>query len=163
MEAAREAGKSTGIVVTSEITDATPASFSAHQKSRSEYELIAEDISKCGAEVLFGGGKQYFLPKSEGGARTDNRNLLKEMEDNQYVVVANKSEMENVKSGKVIGLFKEGNLSTPYPEDETGAEPTLEQMTVKAIEMLSANSKGFVLMVEGSKIDKVARKMMKHA
>lgn len=156
LEAAREAGKATGIVVTSEITDATPAAFSAHQKSRSERELIAEDISKCNAEVILGGGRQYFIPKSESGARTDDRNLLKEMENNQYTVVKNKSEMENVKSGKLIGLFRSGNLNTPYPEDKTGVEPTLEQMTAKAIEVLSSNPNGFVLMVEGSKIDKVA-------
>ena len=153
LEAAREVGKSTGIVVTSSITDATPAAFSAHQKSRSDHELIAEDISKCNADVILGGGRQFFIPKSEGGARTDERNLLKEMENNQYTVVKNKSEMEDVKSGKLIGLFKAGTLSTPYPQDASGVEPTLEQMTAKAIEILSSNPKGFVLMVEGSKID----------
>ena len=156
LEAAREVGKSTGLVVTSEITDATPAAFSAHQKSRKDYELIAEDISKCNAEVILGGGYQYFLPKSKGGARTDNKNLLKEMENNQYTVVKNISQMNSVKSGKLVGLFKSGTLSTPYPEDKTGVEPTLAQMTSKAIELLSSNTNGFVLMVEGSKIDKVA-------
>ena len=156
LEAAREVGKSTGIVATSSITDATPAAFSAHQPSRSYHEQIAEDISQCDADVILGGGMQYFVTKSEGGTRTDNRNLLKEMESKQYTVVKNVSEMNNVKSGKMIGLFKAGDLDTPYPEDKNGVEPTIEQMTRKAIEMLSSNPNGFVLMVEGSKIDKTA-------
>ena len=78
------------------------------------------------------------------------------MENNQYTVVKNISQMNSVKSGKLVGLFKSGTLSTPYPEDKTGVEPTLAQMTSKAIELLSSNTNGFVLMVEGSKIDKVA-------
>jgi len=78
------------------------------------------------------------------------------MECNQYTIVKNISQMNSVKSGKLVGLFKAETLSTPYPEDKTGVEPTLAQMTAKAIELLSSDPNGFVLMVEGSKIDKVA-------
>jgi len=156
MEAARELGKSTGIVVTSSVTDATPAAFYAHVKSRQSHEEIAASIVDSNLDVILGGGKKYFLPESESGSRTDNRNLITEMQRKQYTFVSNISQMNNVKSGKIMGLFKAGDLETPYPKDNSGVEPTIEEMTRKAIELLSSNPNGFVLMVEGSKIDKVA-------
>lgn len=156
LEASKELGKSTGLVATSTITDATPAAFSAHQPTRDNHLQIADEISKCNAEVILGGGKQYFLPNSSGGNRTDSRNLLSEMQNNGYAVVNNKNEMNSANSNKIVGLFKNKDLDTPYPSDASGIEPTIEEMTKKAIEVLNKNSNGFVLMVEGSKIDKVA-------
>jgi len=156
MEAAKEVGKSTGIVVTSTVTDATPAAFYAHVQSRSSHEDIALELVGSNLDVILGGGRKFFLPENEGGTRTDKTNLIVEMQRKQYTYVKNIEQMESVKSGKLLGLFKDGDLSTPYPVDNSGVEPTIEQMTRKAIEILSSNPNGFVLMIEGSKIDKVA-------
>lgn len=155
-EASKDAGKATGMVVTSTITDATPAAFSAHQPSRDRHMEIADDISRCGADVILGGGSQYFIPEHEGGKRSDYRNLLTEMEGLGYSVVGNTKEMQEVNCYKLIGLLKKDNLDTPYPDDTSGIEPTLEEMTTRAIDILSKRPNGFVLMVEGSKIDKTA-------
>ncbi len=159
LEAAREQGKSTGLVATSTITDATPASFSAHASGRTNVHDIASQIATCGAEVILGGGRADFTPTANGGSRIDGRNLLDEMASDGYTAVRTRAEMNSFMMGrgkKLVGLFKPGNLETKYPLDPAGLEPTIENMTRKAIDVLKDDPNGFVLMVEGSKIDKMA-------
>ncbi|MFZ1790482.1 MAG: alkaline phosphatase [Saprospiraceae bacterium] len=70
LEEAQDAGKETGVVVTSTIVHATPASFISHNRNRNNYEEIAEDILDCKADYLIGGGKKYF------DRRKDEKNIL---------------------------------------------------------------------------------------
>lgn len=152
LEMAREKGKATGLVTTSGITDATPAGFVAHVKRRSEEEEIAGQLVKSDVNVLFGGRKAFFLPESEKGKRKDGRNLLSEARQDGYTVAETSEEMKKAQGKKILGLFNSGNML--FEIDRKGStEPSLAEMTSKAIEVLSQDPDGFFLMVEGGRID----------
>lgn len=154
IEAAERLGKATGIVATAEIQHATPASFSAHASHRNHFQDIAEQQVYQGMEVVLGGGKQSLLPGNGSRERKDKENLLKVIKNQGYDYVENKNELMKSKSKKIWGMFADQSLAydidrkTFRPE-----EPTLAEMTRKAISTLSKNRNGFFLMVEGSKAD----------
>lgn len=148
LELARAKGMATGLVVTSTITHATPAVFAAHIHSRRLEANIAVQMLAAKINVLLGGGKSFFVPKSAPGSkREDGRDLLAEARQAGYEVALSKSELAAAKSDRLIGLFSDGGMTTKDPE------PSLAEMTQKAIDALSRNEKGFFLMVEGSQID----------
>lgn len=148
LEAASKMGKSTGLVTTTTITHATPASFGSHVGSRGDEADIAPQYIKNKVDVLMGGGRAYFIPKSDKGSlRPDERNLLSDAEKSGYNIAFTRDAMLRAKSGKLIGLFEMGALTTNAPE------PTLAEMTQKSLDLLSADKDGFFLMVEGGQID----------
>jgi alkaline phosphatase len=155
LEMAKEKGKATGLVTTSGITDATPAGFVAHVEKRSEEEKIAEQLVKSDVNILFGGRKEFFLSGSEKGKRKDDRNLLNDARGNGYLVVETAEKMEKAQGEKILGLFNLGNML--FEIDRKGStEPSLAEMTAKAIDLLSKGQDGFFLMVEGGRIDHAA-------
>ncbi|ADP70815.1 Alkaline phosphatase [Rhodomicrobium vannielii ATCC 17100] len=120
-----------------------------------------------GFEVILGGGRSYFLPKevadpeTEGktGTRADGRNLVDEWQRkyNDAAYVWNKEQFDAIdpaKTGHVLGLFERSHMQyeAERAKDKAG-EPSLAEMTTKAIDFLSKNKDGFVLMVEGGRID----------
>lgn len=148
LEAVRDKGMSTGLVATSTITHATPAAFAAHVRLRSNQTAIAYDIIANRVNVILGGGKSFFIPQSSRGSkRKDNLDLINEARKVGYEFVQTKSEFDAAKSDFLLGLFHIDAMTTEPPE------PTLTEMTAKAIEILSRNANGFFLMVEGSQID----------
>lgn len=148
VEAARLAGKSTGIISTSEVMHATPADFSAHYPDRSNYDALSKQQVYNGLDVVLGGGSKYFMPEG----RKDQQNLLKVIEQSGYDYVTTPAEMKASESGKLWGLFATGALTYDMDRDAS-KQPSLAEMTSKAIEVLSKNEQGFFLMVEGSKVD----------
>ncbi len=155
LEMAKEKGKATGLVTTSRITDATPAAFAAHVGHRSDEITIADQLAKSDAKILFGGGKDFFIPEQEKGKRKDGRNLLNEAKQNGYAVVETAEEMERVQGEKILGVFNQGNMTFEIDRRDT-TEPSLAEMTAKAIGVLSKIEQGFFLMVEGGRIDHAA-------
>lgn len=155
LEAAKEREKSTGLVTTVTITHATPACFAAHTDSREELPIADQYAENKNVDVLLGGGRQFFIPKSwSGSRRTDERNLIEEFEDAGYAYVKTAAELKATTAKKILGLFALGALDYAIDREEKPSEqPTLAEMTKKAIEVLSKNPKGFFLMVEGGKID----------
>ncbi|WP_164218536.1 alkaline phosphatase [Virgibacillus sp. YIM 98842] len=151
LEASKEAGKSAGLVATSTITHATPAVFGSHTEARNDEHLIAPQYLENEVDVIFGGGKNYFLPESEGGEQ-EERHLINEFEEAGYQFVENKDELQAIEEEKVLGLFAEGALAPELERDQTD-EPSLAEMTESAIDVLDQNEEGFFLMVEGSQID----------
>ena len=148
LEAAKDRGMATGLVVTSTITHATPGPFAAHVKSRYDEVTIATQLLNTKVNVLLGGGKAFFLPRSAPGSkRKDDRDLIGEAREKGYLVVQTKEELEKAEAKYVLGLFQLRGLTTKPPE------PSLAEMTGKAIRLLSRSDKGFFLMVEGSQID----------
>ncbi|MHC4758761.1 MAG: alkaline phosphatase [Planctomycetota bacterium] len=147
LEAAKEKSMSTGLIATSSITHATPACFGAHVKSRDNETAIAKQLIENEINVLFGGGRTYFLPKRVGGQQNDEINLIEQAQDKGYVYITTAEEMRDINDDSVLGLFQEEALETA-PD-----EPKLSELTEKAIEILDKNAKGFFLMVEGSQID----------
>ncbi|MHB0998345.1 MAG: alkaline phosphatase [Armatimonadota bacterium] len=148
LEAAEKIGKSTGLVTTTTITHATPAGFGSHVGSRGDEAEIAPQFLANKIEVLMGGGRGYFIPKSDKGSlRADERDLISEAAAAGYGIALTRDAMLKTKSGKLVGLFQMGALTTNAPE------PSLAEMTDKAIDLLSADEDGFFLMVEGGQID----------
>lgn len=143
LEYAEKHGLSTGLVSTSAITHATPASFIAHQSSRNMYEAIAADFLKTDIEVFIGGGYDHFA------VRDDGLNLIDSLLAKAYQVDTSLEEMMNSNSEKLAGLLNKGHLP-PFNE---GRGSMLPEATKKALDILSTNEKGFFLMVEGSQID----------
>ncbi|CAM4383228.1 alkaline phosphatase [Paenibacillus alkaliterrae] len=150
LDAARERGKSTGLIATSRITHATPAVFTAHDPSRGNEVALATDyINKV--DVILGGGRDMFLNEKDGGKQPE-RNLVAEAQAAGYDYITNRSELNKVSSNKVLGLFAMSDLKYEIDRDEQNV-PSLSEMTELAVDVLSKNEKGFFLMVEGSQID----------
>ncbi|MFS0599682.1 alkaline phosphatase [Peribacillus frigoritolerans] len=149
LEAAKEKGKATGLVATSEITHATPASFGAHDENRKNMNSIADDYynelikGKHKIDVLLGGGKSNFV-------RPDV-NLAKAFEKDGYSYVTDKNQMLKDKNDQVLGLFASEGL--PKMIDRPSETPSLADMTSSAIQRLNKDKDGFFLMVEGSQVD----------
>lgn len=150
LEGARLLGKSTGLVVTANVQHATPAAFSAHTQDRRDYEGIGEQQVYGGIDVVLGGGSKYLSPE-----RKDGENLTEVLKANGYEVVNTRDQMINSTSEKLWGLFAEDMMAHDFDRDSS-REPALFEMTRKAIEILSKNSKGFFLMVEGSQVDQAS-------
>jgi alkaline phosphatase len=143
LEYAERNNKATGLVSTSAITHATPASFIAHQPKRSMYEEIAADFLETDIDVFIGGGADFFTK------RIDGRNLVLELNEKGYRVAYNIDEVNDVNSGKLAVL-----TAVAHNPGYRDRGDMLTKSTSKAIEVLSnADSKGFFLMVEGSQID----------
>ncbi|TDT61371.1 alkaline phosphatase [Fonticella tunisiensis] len=153
VEAARLEGKSTGIVVTSEIMHATPADFTAHDPDRSNYNSLMKQQIYNGLDVVLGGGDEFFTPAA-GGKRTDGKDLREVIKSLGYDYVTTRDEMKKSKASKIWGAFAPRDLMYDIDRQTTNSDqPTLAEMTQKAIEVLSKDKDGFFLMVEGSKID----------
>jgi alkaline phosphatase len=163
LELAEKAGLSTGLITTTRITHATPAAFYAHVDNRDNESEIADQLSKSNVEVILGGGLQYFVGKNDSvptgkeSKRNDDRNLLADFGSQGYALVYNGTAFQMVdanKTEKLLGLFESSHLQ--YEQERQSAKemnPSLAEMTEKAIGILSKNPKGFFLMVEGGRID----------
>lgn len=143
MELAKKAGLATGLVVTCNVTHATPASFVAHKASRKQTQEIAADYLKSDIDVFIGGGRKDFEE------RNDKRNISSELKAKNYQLVYSLEDLQKTKSGKVGALLAEDHL----PEISKQRGDMLSMSTKKALELLSQNDKGFFLMIEGSQID----------
>lgn len=161
----RTKGMSVGVVSTAEIEDATPAAVVGHTRRRSDYVPIVDQFYKLQPEVILGGGSATFLPQSiPGSKRKDDKDFFQLFEQSGYQVVENAAQLKSVSGDtkKLLGLFHTGNMDVYYDRStKNGAvlkgfndQPTLWDMTEKAIEVLSKNENGFFLMVEGGSIDK---------
>jgi len=141
-EMAEKKGMSTGVVSTSAITHATPASFVAHQPDRGMYEEIAADFIDSGIDIFIGGGSEHFEK------RKDHLNYSDSLRAHGYKVFYNLEEIKKVKDEK-LAVFTAPEHNPPLPQRGNMLVPATEA----AIKILSKNEKGFFLMVEGSQID----------
>ncbi|WP_422088163.1 alkaline phosphatase [Variovorax sp.] len=171
LEQSKAKGYATGVVTTTRITHATPAATYSHVCHRDAENTIAAALVPGGAgynaklgdgiDVFFGGGTDYFLPKvnktdkDKIGKRNDDRDLTAELKVAKYSYAANKSEFDKLPvdgTTKIAGLFTKSHMAYDLDRDAT-EEPSLAEMTGKAIDALAARKKGFFLMVEGGRID----------
>jgi alkaline phosphatase len=143
LEWAEDRGKATGLVSTSSITHATPASFIAHQASRGDYELIASDFLKTPIDVFIGGGINHFAK------RKDSADLTKTFESKGYRMVYNMNDLKGLQKGPVGALLAPEHM----PKVSEGRGDMLPEAVSEALRLLSQDPDGFFLMVEGSQID----------
>ena len=174
LELAKRSGMRVGAVSTAQITHATPAATYSHVNQRNNENDIALQALPSdatynqrlgrGVDILMGGGRRFFLPNNvmdeEGvrGARTDSRDLRAEFRAAGYNYAWNKSGFDALRSLPVLGLFESGHMEWEFDRPgDLGGEPSLKDMTVKAIQLLEdatrRRSQGYFLHVEGGRID----------
>ncbi|KZW99487.1 alkaline phosphatase [Pseudoalteromonas luteoviolacea] len=149
LQMAKERGKTTALVATSQINHATPASFAAHNESRRNYNEIADDYidvkvaGKLPVDLMLGGGTKYFI--------REDRNLISEFQQSGYQYLDDLDALNTINAIPAIGLFAEQGM--PYAIDKHPKR--LEKMTEKALSLLDndKNKQGFFIMIEGSQID----------
>ncbi len=194
-------GRSSGIVTTSDVFDATPGAFGSHTQSRGAGTGIVDqyfdDRGLTGLAVLMGGGRKWFLPNTTpGSARTTGtdyadltslapwgaspgaldpgRDLIADFEAAGFYYAPDKTALAAAPAGtrKLLGLFSLSNMNIALDKiegrrgnravvDDYGFpdQPMLDEMTGKALDVLSQNRRGFTLMVEAASIDKQAHNM----
>ncbi|ATH92303.1 alkaline phosphatase [Bacillus glycinifermentans] len=154
LEGAKQTGRATGIIATSEIQHATPASYSAHHLDRNNFEVLGEQQVYQNIDVVLGGGKESLQPGTKEKSRKDNEDLVNVIKDKKYDFVETKDELVRSKSKKIWGAFSQRDLAYDMDRNRTHPEqPTLAEMTKKSIQTLSKDKDGFFLFVEGSKPD----------
>lgn len=176
LELAKQQGMKVGVVSTARITHATPAATYAHINNRDNENAIALQALPTastynrrlgrGIDLLFGGGRQFFVPTSvvdeEGGtgSRTDSRDLRSEFQAAGYKYVWNHAGFDALTPRQlpVLGLFERSHMEYEHDRPLDG-EPSLTEMTAKAIELLRGgrtqwrDREGYFLMVESGRID----------
>lgn len=143
---ARHAGKATGLVTTCRVTHATPAGFVANiPAGRNDEVAIAQQMLERRVDVLLGGGSAYVTPQ-----------LLAAHPDARVVRTASELDAAATDSatGRLIGLFAEQHMS--YEIDREAPEPSLADMTRAALRRLERAPDGFILQVEGGRVDHAA-------
>ena len=144
LEVSKRLGKKTGVVVTSQINHATPASFMSHNEARGNYDEIADSYvdNYQMYDVVLGGGWKFFL--------RDDRDLVSEFTELGYQYVDDYAALNNVAKDKpLLGLFADVGL--PWALDDTDAN-RLKTMTSTALEQLE-NDNGFFMLIEASQVD----------
>ena len=146
LEAAEEAGLTTGLVATSRITHATPASFAAHVEARAGEAEIARQLAASGVDLLFGGGARFFDPETDAALAARGVRLVRD-----------RSGYDAITSLPAAALLAPDHLAYEVDRDETD-QPSLAEMTTRALGLLAeaAGDDGFFLMIEGSRIDHAA-------
>lgn len=154
LERAKKLGKKTGVVVTSQINHATPASYLTHNELRRNYNDIADSYIDNGfkADVYFGGGLKYFIRK--------DRNLVDEFKSAGFQYIDNYQGLSTLSADKpVLGLF--GNIGLPWALDDEDPH-RLASMTKAAVKQLESyqpegiqpqDKQGFFMLIEASLVD----------
>ncbi len=166
LELAKARGKAVGAVTTTELTHATPASTFSHVCHRDAAYTIARQLVpggagynpalKDGVDVLMGGGRHHFTPYDKAAnpkGRADGRDLMAELAGQGYYVAGTRAGMMSAQPGrKFVGIYSADD-HMDYALERRPEQPSLSEMALKAIELLSKDPDGFFLMVEGGKID----------
>lgn len=182
-ELARDAGMATGVATTARVTHATPAATYARSPERdweadSAMTKAARDagcrdiaaqllhpVDGRGHDLVLGGGRAAFLPANVAdpeypestGARRDGRNLTEEWQaaGGHYVWNAGQfNQLPTDPEAKLLGLFEPSHMRYDLDRgNDVAGEPSLAEMTTKAIDWLSARETGYLLMIEAGRID----------
>ncbi|XP_051855582.1 intestinal-type alkaline phosphatase [Antechinus flavipes] len=180
LQRAKKAGKSVGVVTTTRVQHASPSGTYAHVVTRDWYsdadmppealqsgckDIASQLIANVDIDVILGGGRRYMFPAgtrdpeyNSTGIRKDGRNLVKEWQENRKGAsyVWNREQLlkaaQNTSVTHIMGLFEPGDTKYEVHRN-VSADPSLEEMTEVAIQVLSRNPKGYYLFVEGGRID----------
>ncbi|TVQ31676.1 MAG: alkaline phosphatase [Phycisphaeraceae bacterium] len=137
-------GMAQGLVTTTRLTDATPAGFVANALRRSFEPQIAQQIVERGVDVLLGGGGRYLTDEVLGEGVAPR-------------VMRTRDELLGMKggqAGRVVGIFAEDHMN--YEIDRRADEPSLAEMTAAALTALQDRPDGFILHIEGARVDHAA-------
>lgn len=157
LKLAREAGRAIGLVSTASITHATPAGFAANTAFRGDEADIATQYLDLRVDVLLGGGARFFDPAK----RQDKRDVFGDFQQVGYHVARDRDALRAAPAeGSLLGVFTDGYM--PFDLDhradsaQLASVPRLPELARAAIERLSRNEGGFVLQIEGARVDHAA-------
>ncbi|MBA4603105.1 alkaline phosphatase [Thermoactinomyces mirandus] len=169
LEKAKKLGKATGLVTTSQVTDATPAAFGAHVEDRDDQSRIARQyLENSRPDVILGGGEDYWYPAGNSGRHPDRPaddpsegskgtegNLVELAKKLGYQYVSDHRELQKANGARLLGLFANEEMFQYGTEagDKYNPLVSLPEMTDRALETLSRNKNGFFLLVEEEGID----------
>jgi alkaline phosphatase len=143
-EKLKKQNRSTGVVATSSITHATPASFYAHVSSRASEDDIAAFLLQGNCDVAIGGGNQFFA------MRKDGRNIYTELQQKGFVTEADTiNPFKRQSATKLVYTLATDGMKRMLD----GRGDFLKQASLNAIDLLGKNKNGYMLMIEGSQID----------
>ncbi|OUU19871.1 MAG: hypothetical protein CBC13_11815 [Planctomycetia bacterium TMED53] len=151
----QKSGRATGLVTTTRMSHATPASFATSVPQRGMEDAIAAQYLDKGVEVLLGGGSRHFAAES----RADGEDLFGKFRKAGYEVIGKRDELLSVTEvpDRLLGTFWGTHL--PYTIDRNHREevarqvPTLAEMMRAALKVLDSKPNGFLLQVEGGRVD----------
>jgi alkaline phosphatase len=162
VERAEAAGLATGLVTTGEITDATTAAFGAHVPDRAQQTEIARQfVEETGVDVLLGGGEDFWYPPGDPGripggtGRSDQGDLVQRARELGYSYVSDRAGLAGARDDELLGLFDNRTMfvAAPEPVGTNDRRVSLAEMTQKAIDVLSRDDDGFLLVVEEEAVD----------
>lgn len=159
LEGAESVGKATGIIATSEITHATPGDFTAHTNNRKYYNQILQQQINQDMEVVLGGGfnkPSGFSSEVQADEFTSYyEEQVNNIKEEGFDFITTKDELTSYNGDKLWGSFADADLKYDFDRqsDSDNVQPSLAEMTDKAIEVLNKDEDGFFLMIEGSKVD----------
>jgi alkaline phosphatase len=154
MEVAKQRGLKIGLVTNSTVYDASPAAFVCHVPNRRDFAAIVDRYLELEPDVLMGGGQEQFLPRSKPGSRRkDEMDVAALFVKKGYHQVSNKQELEDVRTGKILGLFSLSEMSFEIDRDKE-REPSVYDMTRATIRQLHDNNPGgFFAFIETENTD----------
>jgi alkaline phosphatase len=173
LEDARRAGKSTGLVTTSQVTDATPAAYAAHVSDRAQQSEIARQyLESSKPDVILGGGEDFWYPKGTPGplpdhpptdpteeSKGDRGNLVDRAKALGYRYVSDRDGLRKARGPKLLGLFANEEMFEHREEghgDLYDPAVPLPEMAAKALDVLSKDRDGFFVLIEEEAIDEMA-------
>ena len=148
LEQAKSLGKTTAVVVTSQINHATPASFLSHNEHRRNYNAIADSYlsnlinGQPVADIMLGGGKRYFV--------RDDKDLTADFVKHGYQYIGDINQIDQLTQLPALGLFANKGLEPALGSQHPAR---LMTMTNKALQLVGTRNQPFVMMVEASQID----------
>ena len=173
LEDARRAGKATGLVTTSQVTDATPAAYASHVSDRGQQSEIARQyLVRSKPDVILGGGEDFWYPPGNPGAWPDNPptdpteqskgdrgNLVDRAKQLGYRYVSDRAGLKSARGPKLLGLFANEEMFEHREEgkgDLYDPAVPLPEMAAKALDVLSQDRDGFFVLIEEEAIDEMA-------
>lgn len=154
---AKRNGLRAGLVTTATVTHATPAGFAAIGQSRHDEHIFAKQYFDRGYDVILGGGQRFF----DASQRDDGLDLPTMFQSKDFAYMTDRDGLLALSGHqqKLLGLFSDSHL--PYEidrlnSDDIGKVPSLAEMSKAALQTLHRAGDGFILQIEGARVDHAA-------
>jgi len=159
LDLAQKGGRAVGLVSNSALATPTLAAFYAKSDNPADTQGLVSQLAGANIDLLLGGGAGDFLPDSKEGRRTDGRDLLLEMKQRGYDIVRTRNDLLDIPAWhapRILGVFRDGDLDYADIAEHDGSQPSLAELTRRAIQLLQYNPKGYFLVVDAGLIAKAS-------
>ena len=161
IDQARRAGRATGLVSNTPLTEPATAAFYAAGFDPANADALAVHLlEKAPLDLVLGGGGAQLVPTEQGGTRQDGRDLLLEARQRGYDIVRTREELDSTpgwRSPQVFGIFAEGDLAFAEDASRYPSQPSLSDLVRRAIELLQFNNRGYFLVVNAGLAGRAAQ------